>query len=363
MRSGSYAAWTVREADFPRGGRIEEQLRFLLRYAVLAPSAHNTQPWTFRVEGNHLVVFPEFSRALSVSDPTHRELYLSLGCALANLRIATEHFGFRAAEEEFPGGGDLPAVALPAGRSFSEGRAKAGQPVARLSFVSGRTEPPGNDALFAAIPKRHSNRAPYEPRPVPVDVLQRLRGQANDPEVRLDLVMQPAHIRTVAELTARATRDTLGRADFRSELSRWVRNNFTKRPDGMPGFSVGVPDPPSLLAPIMVRLPPMAKAEAKKAQARIAGSPLVAVFSAKEDAPRGWVKTGVALERVWLAAVAHGLRATPYAGPFEAGALHEQVEHLLGISGFRAQTLLRVGYGPDDPHPSPRRSVENVLRP
>lgn len=342
MRLGSYAAWAVREADFPRGGRIEEQLRFLLHYTVLAPSAHNTQPWRFRVDGNHLTILPELSRALPVSDPTHRELYISLGCALANLRIAAEHFGFQVAEEDFPGGN--------------------GQPVARLSFVSGGTEPSGNEALFAAIPKRHTNRAPYESRAVPVDLLQRFRGQVSDPGVRLDLVTQREHIQTLAELAAKATRDTLGRADFRSELSRWVRNNFTKQPDGMPGFAVGVPDVPSLLARVMVRLPAMANAEAKKAQTLLTGSPLVAVFSAKEDAPRGWVKAGVALERVWLAAVAHGLRAAPYAGPFEAGTLHENVERLLGISGFRAQTLLRIGYGPEDPHPSPRRSVEDVLR-
>ncbi|TSC72195.1 MAG: hypothetical protein G01um101438_698 [Parcubacteria group bacterium Gr01-1014_38] len=342
MRAGSYAAWTVREADLPRDGALEEKLRFLLRYAVLAPSAHNTQPWVFRVEGNHLTIFPEFSRALSVSDPTHRELYVSLGCALANLRIAAEHFGFRVAEEDFSGG--------------------SGLPVARFSFVSGGTEPPGNDALFAAITRRHTNRAPYEQRPVPVDTLQRLRGQVSDPEVRLDLVTQKEQILQLAELTAQATLETLGRADFRAELSRWVRNNFTKQPDGMPGFAVGVSDAPSLLARVMVRLPPMAKAEAKKAQLRIVGSPLVAIFSAKEDAPRGWVKVGVALERVWLAAVAHGLRAAPYAGPFEAGVLHEQVERLLGITGLRAQTLLRIGYGPDDPHPTPRRSAEDVLR-
>ena len=341
MRSGSYAAWTVREADFPRGGRIEEQLRFLLHYVILAPSAHNTQPWRFHLGGNRITLLPDFSRALPVSDPTHRELYVSLGCALANLRIAAEYFSLSVTTEEFPGG--------------------EGQPVARLSFVSGGTASPGTEPLFAAISQRHSNRAPYEQRPVPVDTLQRLRGQVSDPEVRLDLVTQKEQILTLAELTARATRETLGRAEFRSELSRWVRNNFTRKPDGMPGFAVVVPDVPSLLAPVMVRLPPMAKSEAQKANALIAGSPLIAVISTTEDSPRGWVKAGVALERVWLAAVAHGLRAAPYAGPFEASKLHAEVERLLGLSGVRAQTLLRVGYGPDDPHPSPRRSVEGGI--
>lgn len=341
MHAGPYDAWSVSEDDFPKAGKAREQLAFLLRYALLAPSAHNTQPWTFRVEGNQLLLFADLSRALAVSDPARRELHVSLGCALANLLIAAEHFGFRTTLETFPSG--------------------SGGPVARVAMVPGAEKSPHAEALFAAIVKRRTNRAPYESRPVSVDDLQRLRMQVSDPSVQLDLVTEKAKIAKLAELTAKATLATLGRTEFRSELSQWVRNNYTKRPDGMPGFSVGVPNLPSLLAPLMVRLPPMAKAEAKKARTLIAGSPLVAVISTRTDAPPGWVKAGVAFERVWLAAVAAGLRAAPYAGAFEAGAIHAEVERLLGLTGFRSQSLLRLGYGPADPHPAPRRSLEDVL--
>lgn len=341
MHTGPYAAWTIREGDFPRGGGMEAKLHFLLRYAVLAPSAHNTQPWMFRVEGNQATLLPDFSRALSVSDPTRRELYLSLGCALANLLIAAEHFGFRTVVEAFPSG--------------------KGGPVARIAVVAGAEKFPATEALFAAIPRRRTNRGAYESRPVPSDVLQRLRGQASDPAVRLDLVGDKAKIASLADLTAQATLATLGRADFRVELSRWVRNNFTGKHDGMPGFTVGVPALPSLLAPVMVRLPAMAKAEAQKAKHLIAGSPLVAVISTGEDAPPSWVEAGMLFERLSLAATAAGLCSAPYAGAFEAGSLHEDVERLLGIHGFRSQSLLRIGYGPADSHPTPRRSLEEVL--
>ena len=43
--------WEVAEADFPAQGSPAEQLRFLLNYAVLAPSRLNTQPWLFSIEG------------------------------------------------------------------------------------------------------------------------------------------------------------------------------------------------------------------------------------------------------------------------------------------------------------------------
>ena len=36
--------WKVSEEDFPRSGESEEKLRFMLNYAVLVPSGHNTRP-------------------------------------------------------------------------------------------------------------------------------------------------------------------------------------------------------------------------------------------------------------------------------------------------------------------------------
>jgi len=44
--------WEVRETDFRIAGTTAEQLRFLLQYAVLAPSGHNTQPWLFKIDGD-----------------------------------------------------------------------------------------------------------------------------------------------------------------------------------------------------------------------------------------------------------------------------------------------------------------------
>ncbi len=46
MSAKNYEAWDVQESDFPEKG-TEEQMEFLLRYAVLAPSGPNTQPWRF----------------------------------------------------------------------------------------------------------------------------------------------------------------------------------------------------------------------------------------------------------------------------------------------------------------------------
>src|SRR5512137_1296781 len=92
--SEKLAAWNVKEADFPSAGTISDQLKFLLNYAVLAPSGPNTQPWKFKIKENEISLIADFGRSLPVVDPTDRTLYISHGCLLTNLFIAAERFGF-----------------------------------------------------------------------------------------------------------------------------------------------------------------------------------------------------------------------------------------------------------------------------
>ncbi len=73
--------WQVDEDHFPSSASSADRLRFLLRYAVLAPSSHNTQPWKFRIIGNQIDVFIDEERWLKVADDDQRELHISVGCA------------------------------------------------------------------------------------------------------------------------------------------------------------------------------------------------------------------------------------------------------------------------------------------
>jgi len=103
--------WQIHEQDFPGAFPIETQLRFLLGYAILAPSTRNTQPWRFAVEVNTVHLFADSRRGQPVSDPDGRELYISLGCALENLLVAAEYFGFRHEVRYFPERGNAKLAA------------------------------------------------------------------------------------------------------------------------------------------------------------------------------------------------------------------------------------------------------------
>src|SRR5438128_2094321 len=102
MASSANDPWSVSDAEFPTNGTLVDQLRFLVRYAILAPSRHNTQPWRFHVFPDGVDVLADHSRALTVVDPDDRELFISCGAAAFTLRTALRHAGYEVGIYPFP---------------------------------------------------------------------------------------------------------------------------------------------------------------------------------------------------------------------------------------------------------------------
>jgi hypothetical protein len=109
--SAEHDPWSVDAADFPSNRALPEQLRFLLNYAVLAPSGHNTQPWHFRVGRDYALLYADRTRALPVVDPHDRELTISCGAALHHLTTALVSFGLAATVELLPDASDTDLLA------------------------------------------------------------------------------------------------------------------------------------------------------------------------------------------------------------------------------------------------------------
>src|SRR5947209_13011379 len=158
MRKYDYKinAWQVMAHNFPRARGEAQKLAFLLRYAVLAPSSHNTQPWKFAIGRHEIVLFVNKDRWLRVADTDQRELYTSIGCALENLLIAAEHFGYRHHVTYFPEPANL-------------------QLIATVEFLAnGQPAPFRPPELFEAINCRHTNHKRYEDRQIADTALQTL---------------------------------------------------------------------------------------------------------------------------------------------------------------------------------------------
>ena len=93
------------DTPFRKTAALPTQIREIIRYATLAPSGHNTQPWRFAVSGNTIRLLPDFSRRLPAVDPQDRELWISLGCALENLTLAAQSAG-HGMEITYPASGE-----------------------------------------------------------------------------------------------------------------------------------------------------------------------------------------------------------------------------------------------------------------
>lgn len=316
----------------------------LLPSAVLAPSAHNTQPWQFRVSQSALEFFVDRRRHLAVSDPAHRQLFISLGCAIENAAVAARYFGYE-----------------PQLRYFPDGQSEE-LPVARLT-INADQRAQGNEStheLFSAIGQRRTDRTLYDAQPLTAAEHKHLPASTAP---NLIFIEDRAAITALAQLTAQATEATLSRHDFKAELSHWVRHNWTRQPDGMPGYAMGIPAAVSLLAPLMVRFVPIHKQEGPKTRQQIESASAVAVIATSTDTPADWLNSGQLLEQIWLEATAAGLATAPLVAAVEAGAgIRAQLQETLRINLF-PQSILRVGHSKQtNLRPTPRRTVEDCLR-
>lgn len=325
---------------FPRGASTQELWTFLLRYAVKAPSGHNTQPWRFRTSDGRLQLYADRSRSLPVVDPEDRELVMSCGAALAHLTVALRHYGHS---------GDVAAFPDPTDRDL----------LASVGLGQALSPPPTDHELFEAIEERRTHRAPFDHRPVPRHVLTQLRRDALHAGTTLHVCTEDESKRPIATLVREGDRAQFRDARFRRELAAWMRPNRTRRPDGIPGHAFGVSDLASLLGPAMISTFNIGSTQARKDERLALTAPALVVLSTSGDDDSDWLRAGQAVGVLLLRAAANGLAASFLNQPIEVPELRVGLGELVGSGS--PQLLLRLGYGATTRRPTPRRSVADVL--
>src|SRR5207248_10116758 len=136
-----------------------DQVKSAIRAAILAPSTHNTQPWLFRCTADSIELHADPERSLAVADPDQRELLLSCGAALFNLRAAIHALGAHPATTLLP-------------------RREEPNLLAVVKPFAARKPDPRMVELADAIPRRHTNRTPFSAAVIPQSVLTPLRPPA-----------------------------------------------------------------------------------------------------------------------------------------------------------------------------------------
>ena len=342
----------ITPAAFDRARDHGERLAVLLNYAVLAPSILNVQPWRFRIEDDTLALYIDRSRALPVTDPTGRELTISCGAALLNLRVAARAFGQDPEVDTLPDPDDADLLARV--------RLRAASP----------SEP--DRRLRDAIPARRTNRSAFEDRPLPKDLVEALRAAVASEGATLTLLLEAGEARDrVAALIADAELIHLGNPAFRRELIEWAwrRIGEAQQREGEARWRLGAagytPEPVNqsevarALAAAASRTLMSDEEAAIVARSRAEAAPALALLTTPEDDRRAWLAAGQALQRALLVATASGISASFLSPPVEIPHLRPQVGEAFGAAGV-PQLLLRFGYGPEIAA-APRRPTEEVV--
>ncbi|WP_028110142.1 Acg family FMN-binding oxidoreductase [Ferrimonas futtsuensis] len=313
----------------------KQTARQMVHSAMLAPSSHNSQPWRFRLHENAIELFADRSRALPVNDPEDRELHISCGCALMNMRLAAAKAGIGLKVELLPQP-DNPDL------------------LAKVVQSAPEEEQPLLAQLADEIPSRHTVRSDYEPVSDAGDLISDLRQWARLEGVQLTAVSSEVQRQRIAGLVAQADQTLWSDPAWRRELARWMLP-----PNRGEGLAVSALWSPFVRT--MIRWFNLGSLMARKSTKLVDRAPLLLVLSSCGDGPRQWLETGQALQTVLLGCCQRGYQGSFLNQPVQVPTLRNRLSKITGLAS--PQILLRVGRPVEKPIASPRRALSGMLDP
>lgn len=314
------------------------QMKEIVRYATLAPSGHNTQPWRFRIDTQFIAILPDLSRRTPVVDPDDHHLFVSLGCAAENLLQAAKAFGFTGKAEFSPDSNGVITVAME--RSRAE-----------------------ESPLFKVIPERQCTRTDYDGKPLDSKELQLLEVAGTGNGVAVMLLTERQTMETVLEYVVQGNTMQISNPAFVSELESWIRfsdGEAIRTCDGVTARSTGSPPAPRWLGRLLFRAFFRVKPENDKYARQIRSSAGIAVFVSNGNDKSHWVEAGRCYERFALQATALGIRNAFVNQPVEEARIRPELAKALGLGDKRPDLVVRFGRGSAMPK-SLRRPLDAVL--
>jgi len=349
----------------------ETTRRALVAAGIQAPSGDNSQPWQFRWRGVGLEIAVDAARAHTFFDVDGVASLISVGAVVANIEIAAAAQGWRSSVTWLP-----------------EGEARG--PAARLTFDPA---PAAGASLADVIPRRCVNRRPFDRRPLPERWLAEQVQEAAHQETVLTWITDAAARDRVCRIVRLAdwVRFTHPRVhtDFMTEL-RFTRREAEESRDGL---AIPTLESGPLAGPALRFLRPWQRTAALNRLGLyraltaptvrlLRTAPAVGLLSTPRDTPLAYLKGGVAMQRLWLAATAAGIAFQPVTvatlfvrrwlrhGPdaFEPRHLpwlREAWDGLRALFPVSEESglvmLFRVGYGKSPRARSLRRPIESFV--
>jgi len=313
---------------------FNELAKTLISYAICAPSGHNSQPWSFQVSKNKIIIIPDLLKHLEVVDASDKELFISLGCALENLKIAALHYGY---SSEYV--------------CDNENKINVTFTKKQDSDVDS-----DNETLFNAIKKRHTHRGKFTSKECTEHQLQFIKNETNDAVLIYDSESEGA--KTICQKINKGNKIQMSDPAFREELISWMRFNkshIEETHNGLCYNVLGFPPTPVFMGRRVIKMFLKPDAQNKTDDEVNASSSHFCVFTIKENSVKDYVELGTILEHFILKITSLGLSYSFSNQPCEVSQLLTELKDELKITSIPA-VIIRLGLGEEPKNFSPRET-------
>jgi hypothetical protein len=329
---------TTRQPIAPPAALEPAEIEWIVAQAGRAPSIHNTQPWRFGWDGTTFMLVADTTRGLIVVDPESRELVLSCGAALYNLRLALRKLGRNSKLRLLPDAADARVLAS-------------------IEVIDGMPPTSTEQRLVAAIPRRHSHRGDFDERPVSPELAVRLQQAATAEGAELRYVHDPGPRGRIEQLTREAEWTQSADDRVREELAEWTPEPRSSRRDGVPASSYPA-DRGIRVGNITARDFDAGRSVGSLGSAA-PGRGLLAILTTTHDLQYDWLVAGIGLGAVLTTAAEQGVFAAVHSQVIEILPLRAELRRELGTAAH-PQLVLQFGHAEQAPL-TPRRTASEVM--
>lgn len=322
--------------------------RRILELASLAPSGHNTQPWSVqRLAPFHWIIGNDRRRWLPAVDPVQRETMLSIGAFAENLELAAGALGY-------------------ACRWTGLGTTNQDPEVLNVALSPA---PPSGFAL-SAITGRRTLRSGFSRATLSAPDLAHLIGPEGDhAHVGSFSAASPAG-RWISEQTLSANRLQCGREPAQRELSQWIRfssHDAARYRDGLTTAGMEITGVSGWIVRNFYDQTSVLGRDFRErglaaVQSQVDACAGWILITSEDESVAGLLACGRRMERLFLRARERGIAIHPMTQILEEPSIHGHINQATGIAG-RIQFILRTGQVAAYPPPvSLRRPVSWFVR-
>jgi len=345
----------LRPWDGPSGLPENADVRLkLVSYAILAPNAHNKQPWIVDLRSDGIDLYIDPKRLLPRTDPPARQVTISQGTFLELLAIAATHYGLQADVTLFPKGID-PLEQI--GKN----------PVAHISLTERKDV--REDELFGSILTRHTNRRVYTGPLLTDTETGTLRQSYTGDNYPLHIFTDPAMVSQIAGMMTEAMRiETYNRSMHGEtvDMLRFNEEEVEQRRDGLSFPNLGITGIKLFFAKLFTsRSSAFDESFLQRTVEAIHdgafSSRAIGLISSRGATRTDEIMVGRHFARLFLTVTRMGLSLHPMSQALEIDSIKAQFVKAINIQNEEPQMLFRLGRSTPTPH-SARRALNDVLK-